>query len=871
MSIDRRVLAGGTAFIAFVLTVHGLTRAVSPDSAATLVDIALPMLEAAALVLTGLACYRNRKSPYRWTWIMLALWLAANLWADSAWGWYEVVLRAEQPIPSPADIGYLVSYPLAFLTVVFAAWKSAGRLRAVEGALDAMMFAIGAAGLAWPILLSPLLQSSDTGLQHLINFAYPMGDLLVIIAFSSLLLGSFRESPPRFLVAIWIAFIVQVVADSLYFGQVAAADSYKSGGVLDMLWALVFALAGIAALMGVFPGKERTVAVHTPLEENVPRGDGQYPRSSAPSVSRIILPYLALPLVAAMIWMQFAWYGSRWDNESRPLAYLGFVLVALLVIRQFVTLVENRRLNGELSELSHELGDRVQVLGDLTERLDELNTRANHLNRLRSLPEVMQGALELACSVTGSPAAWISLTAPDGAEPVAATTGPAEDVPEIGSTSIPSPSAGRRVQQVGLEARGETIGSIWLLRPQAQKEGPDLVESTAAHIATAIDNTKRFQEALLLAERDPLTGLLNHGGIHDRLAAEERRARKQGGNLSVVMMDLDDFKLLNDTYGHPAGDRVLAQVSEAINGVLRHGDLAGRVGGDEMMLVLPDTDGEGALRLAERLRETVSDMPFKPSRGLAIPVRLSYGIASYPADADTLPRLIGAADASLYASKQRGGDTISGASAKSESSSQDHGLRAVAGRLMDVVGARDHYTRRHSDHVVVHALDLGQALGLDRDSLETLRLAAMLHDVGKIGIRPRLLRKSAPLTPEETTAVRRHVDLGEAIIRDLPRVAGVLEAVHAHHERHDGSGYPVGLAGEDIPLLARILAVADAYSAMVVDRPYRKKLSPEQAEAELARVAGSQLDPELVELFVGVLQRKAHKDNADGAYAAAAG
>jgi HD-GYP domain-containing protein (c-di-GMP phosphodiesterase class II) len=130
-----------------------------------------------------------------------------------------------------------------------------------------------------------------------------------------------------------------------------------------------------------------------------------------------------------------------------------------------------------------------------------------------------------------------------------------------------------------------------------------------------------------------------------------------------------------------------------------------------------------------------------------------------------------------------------------------------------------------------------------------------------------VLRKPAPLTPEEESAVRRHVDLGESIIRDLPRVAGVLEAVHAHHERHDGSGYPAGLAGEDIPLLARILAVADAYSAMVVDRPYRKKLSPEQAEAELVKVAGSQLDPELVRRFVGILQKKALEGKAD-AYAA---
>jgi diguanylate cyclase (GGDEF)-like protein len=339
--------------------------------------------------------------------------------------------------------------------------------------------------------------------------------------------------------------------------------------------------------------------------------------------------------------------------------------------------------------------------------------------------------------------------------------------------------------------------ALWLVRPATDDQGPDLVQTVAAQLATAIDNASRYEEALRLAERDPLTGLLNHGGIHDRLAVEERRARQHGGCLSLVMIDLDDFKLLNDTYGHPAGDRVLARVSETIKGMLRHNDQAGRVGGDEMMLVLPDTDGEGAFRLAERLREKLSHEPFMAGTSRAIPLSLSFGVATYPTDADSLPRLIGAADASLYTSKLRGGDTISDASTKTEPQAEGHGLQALASRLMDVVGARDHYTRRHSDQVLVHALSLGETLGLSEDSLETLRLAACCT-TWKIGVRARLLRKPAPPTDEEENAVRRHVDISETIIRDLPRVAEVLAVVHAHHERHDGEGYPVGLVGEDI-------------------------------------------------------------------------
>ncbi len=850
MRVDRRLVTGGAALVGSVVVVHVLTRVLSAGSAAMLVDIAVPVLEVAALVLACLAWRRNAGSPYRWTWLLLGLWLAANLFADMAWAWYELVLRVPLPSPSVADFGYLISYPLAFVTVVFSAWKAAGRLRAMEAGLDALMVTLGAAGLAWPLLLAPMLESAAPGPANLISLAYPLGDLVVIMAFASLLLGSFRERPPRFLIVIWIAFVVQVVADSLYFVSVAQAGSYNSGGLLDSLWALVFALAGIAGLVELYPkGKRAAAGGAKAALVRMP-----HVRGVALTHPRMVLPYLAVPLVGVMIYMQIARFGASWNTDVQVLVYVGLGLVALLVLRQYVTLLHNRSLNAGLSELSHELGDRVHVLADLTERLEELNAGAVHLNSLRALAEIMQGGLELACSVTRSPAAWITLRHNDGTEPVAARFGAAETVPMLGSIATPHLPMDQRVQKVALEARGEKIGALWLLRPPACEEGPDLVQAVGAQLAIAIDNTRRYEEALRLAERDPLTGLLNHRRVHERLALEGRRIQQRGGELSVVMIDLDDFKLLNDTYGHPAGDRVLGHVSEAIKSVLRHTDLAGRVGGDEMMLVLPDTDRAGAMQLAQRLREVLSAEPFMAGKEQAIPLRLSLGVATYPSDADTLAHLVGAADASLYASKQRGGDTITEAGAKQEPPTEGVGLDGVASRLMDVVGARDHYTRRHSDQVAAHAVCLGEAFGLSEESLETLRLAAMLHDVGKIGVRTRVLRKPASLTKDEEISVRRHIDIGEKIIRDLPRVAEVIEAVHAHHERYDGRGYPVGLAGEDIPVMARILAVADAYSAMTVDRPYRKKLTGEQAREELLKVAGTQLDPALVERFVKNLE-----------------
>ena len=211
------------------------------------------------------------------------------------------------------------------------------------------------------------------------------------------------------------------------------------------------------------------------------------------------------------------------------------------------------------------------------------------------------------------------------------------------------------------------------------------------------------------------------------------------------MIDMDDFKLLNDTYGHPAGDAVLRHVSEAIRTVLRHSDLAGRVGGDEMLIVLPSTGAEGAVQFSERLLETLHSSPCVTEQGMSIPVRVSLGVATFPGDTQSLAQLVEIADANLYASKQQGGDTVT-STPRSEGEPPDaHGILGVAGKLLDVVGARDHYTRRHSEHVTLYALSLGESLGLSEESLNTLHVAAMLHDVGKIGVSGHLLRR--PSTP----------------------------------------------------------------------------------------------------------------------------
>jgi diguanylate cyclase (GGDEF)-like protein len=855
----RRLVIGSSALVASVAAYFVTCLVLPPGSLGLTIvsDIGFLIVEAAALVLCVLAYLWNRARSDRWVWLGIAMWVAFNLFADATWAYYEVGRQVEVPSPGLTDVGYLASYIVGFATVVVAAWKACGRLRATEAMLDAAMLTAGVAGLGWRWLLGPLLQSTEYGGAYLINLAYVVGDLLIIMAFAMFFLASSgpgRRRPPIYLAAMCFGFLCQAVADSAYFVTVELGQEYGPGNWMDSVWLLAFAVAGVAALIAMHDARK----AHTPSVTNTTtRKRAARPGGFEWSHLRIIIPYMALVVLVAVLFPRL--YGSEWKLtlEERVLLYMGFGLVLVIVSRQYVILLQNRRLNIGLTRTSEELEERVGDLADLNQRLEALNEGAHRLNSLRTTAEIADAALELACSFELSPGGWISLSGAGGERSVAAVRGPVDqsllDEPWSGSFDV----ALGLLRAEPLDIRDENLGTMFLLTPEGGARQPDLMPVIAAHVATAIDNAQKYEEVVHLAERDQLTGLFNYRGIHKRLAGESLRAQRSGSELSLIMIDLDDFKMLNDTYGHPVGDAVLRQVSEAIRAVLRHADLAGRVGGDELLIVLPNTGAGGAMLLGGRLIETLGDRPYVTPGGIAVPVGLSLGVATYPNDAQSLGQLIETADAHLYASKQRGGNTVTGSSAEEVAAKSDiDGVLGVAGRLLNVVGARDHYTRVHSEHVVLYALSLGQAIGLSEDSLSTLHVAAMLHDVGNIAVPAQFLRQPTALTAAEEDMVRRHVDMGASVIEDMPRLADVAAAVRAHHEHQDGSGYPAELSGDDIPILARVLAITDAYAAMTLDRPYRKPMTREQARAELEKAAGTQFDPELVRQFIQILDAR---------------
>ena len=383
-------------------------------------------------------------------------------------------------------------------------------------------------------------------------------------------------------------------------------------------------------------------------------------------------------------------------------------------------------------------------------------------------------------------------------------------------------------------------------------------EDRELHTVIQMGLYKHSMESRLreMAITDALTGVRNYGYLQDALSRELGRASRSGARLAVILADVDGFKLYNDTYGHLAGDEALKQLAQVLKETCRPYDIVGRYGGDEFMIILPETDVEGALAVAERILERVTQLHLRPDDGdRMVPLSLAVGIAAYPEDGTTGNEIIGYADAAMYESKSGfvGPNKITLAHEQSDDQpiTLPSSAFGVLHSLVRAVDRKDHYTRRHSELAAEVAVRLGQALGVSPQCQRALRIAGLLHDVGKLGVPDRVLRKPGSLNADELDSMRQHVAITERMLAGLPDLADVLAAAVNHHERYDGSGYPRGLEGEAIPVLGRILAIADAYSAMIMDRPYRKALSPSEAMAELRQQAGAQFDPQLVELFIG--------------------
>jgi diguanylate cyclase (GGDEF)-like protein/putative nucleotidyltransferase with HDIG domain len=364
--------------------------------------------------------------------------------------------------------------------------------------------------------------------------------------------------------------------------------------------------------------------------------------------------------------------------------------------------------------------------------------------------------------------------------------------------------------------------------------------------------TARLEE---LAMSDPLTGLLNHGAFRDRLQAEVQLAFRHGAPLSLALIDVDEFKVVNDTFGHQIGDRVLVDVATIIAEHIRASDVLGRVGGDEFAMLMPQTDGQGAAAIAERVHAEVGATSVADGQR----VTLSIGVCELD-EGEGPEDLIGRVDRALYASKRHGRDMVwryDGRHGALREALVDLGTTGPLARgqaaaavraLARAIDLKDPATRQHSDRVAELAVRLAETIGWAPERCELMRQAAVVHDVGKVAVPDSILLKPGRLTDGEYSILRSHAELGAQIAAEI-FTAEQTAWLRGHHERVDGAGYPDGLTGEEIPEGARILAVADAYDNMTSDRPYAAGLDPTEALQELRRCAGTQFAADAVEAF----------------------
>ena len=360
------------------------------------------------------------------------------------------------------------------------------------------------------------------------------------------------------------------------------------------------------------------------------------------------------------------------------------------------------------------------------------------------------------------------------------------------------------------------------------------------------------------ARTDGHTGLLNRRGLQEIAELELERARRGERPVSIIVVDVDRFQDYNEQHGHTASDRALKTVAAVLQQSKRRIDVAARISGEEFALIAPDTDEHGSYVLADRMRREVRDA-FVQS-GLTV----SLGIASYPKHGGTAEELLTGADRAVFAAKALGRDRTViynreiAANLLGEQTRQavvEEGQLAAVLVLAETLDMRDSGTARHSQLVGRYARSIAAEMGMSPGDIERMHLAGVLHDIGKIGIPDSILKKPGALEEHEWVEMRKHPELGARILEGahLDDIAGW---VLAHHERPDGQGYPCGLAGDRIPIQARILAVVDAYEAMTNDRVYRPAMPESEARAELRRWSGTQFDSQVVDAFLKLLERE---------------
>ncbi|OGW76880.1 MAG: hypothetical protein A3I73_06470 [Omnitrophica bacterium RIFCSPLOWO2_02_FULL_45_16] len=386
-----------------------------------------------------------------------------------------------------------------------------------------------------------------------------------------------------------------------------------------------------------------------------------------------------------------------------------------------------------------------------------------------------------------------------------------------------------------------------------------------------------------LSVKDLHTGLYDHRYFAEIIGSEFYRVKKYGGSLSLIMIDVDYFKSINDMYSHKFGDLVLKQLAQQIRKMMRQYDIIIRYGGEEFVVILPGTDRDQAAALAQRILNAIGLYNFGDSKH-TVKLKTTLSVVSCPKDrVSNGMDMIKVAEQILTRAKEEGGNRVYTSLDKTKigrelkkyiKPSDIKALKQKLGRLhrqakesitesifafAKTLELKDHYTGEHVERTVNYAVEIARALGLPSHEVEMIKEAATLHDLGKIGISEKILTKKSKLSKKEFEEIRKHPSIAADILRPIHVLNAIIPFILYHHERWDGKGYPAGLKGDEIPLGARIVAIADVYQALMSDRPYRKALARPNAIKIIEEGAGTQFDPRIVNMFLGILKKEKNK------------
>jgi diguanylate cyclase (GGDEF)-like protein/putative nucleotidyltransferase with HDIG domain len=842
------------------------------------------------IFLSSLILYRGKARKMDWEklnrgWKFLFFALACLLLREII----NLVLVGSLTIPPIALLGLsIISQVSLMMGLMILAWPI-GKHTQIRALIDSLIIVLALLVMAWAKGIHPLeLNLLGTQLHHdyllsLLLWANNLSGVVLLMCILFHFIAAHNSLRPDSS-TLWVSggaslFLLIHIFRAYAVGDIDFGWNYLSHSYLTMSCGLVvFSIAFI--LTGTL--------WHQAIAET---GDSIVPLSQINSQHRLItlwFPYGAALTVALILLI-----GEIVPKEKGGSGLLPIVLLLVAILsRQMLTMWDNLRLSQDLTGSNTNLENNVL---ERTQHLAILHSITSTLNSTLDKNSILKIALEQIMGATNAEQGAIWLRHPNVIDPnttqwhLAYAKGlPGKNHEEVlRDVAIATvddhivskektqdyfleiyhfPTNNGKLVIVPIRSGGLLLGVQALILPTGKlnSDTRSVVESVALEVGTSLQNAQLYQEARQRADRDGVTGLYNHRAIQEELARLLQNAGSSGTSFSVLMMDLNDFKYFNDTYGHPVGDEVLRNVARQLEKISGPNNPVGRYGGDEFIILLPGQNNEQTHQTYQMLLARMKKEHFEVAPGVRIPINMSYGWSVFPDDGQSALDLITIADANLYRYKQRGDleDEFAASSRRAASIDQSTAF-GVLDALITAIDNKDHYTRKHSDEVSHYALLIAEKLGYSSESLRAVRISGLLHDVGKIAVPDDILRHPGKLSKADWEIMKGHPSFGALIVKDVPHLEDVITGIRYHHERWDGRGYPEGLAGTDIPIMGRLLAVPDTYSALTTNRPYRKGHSPQEALLEIRRSILTQFDPLIAKTFIEIMQRELKLNSLD--------